>query len=295
MDDRSRLPGPDPTPPTRVRLHSPAAAVAATALTAALTATAVVVRSPAATTTVAVTALGPDHDLLLLVPETDPVAQAVRGADIGELVVLAEASAVTPAALPDRVLARVWLRGTLAEVVGPGRRVAARALAQRAGLGLAARQVADVAPGEAVLRLAVAGGDLVDGPVQSPVDLREWRAARLDPVADCSAGLVAHLLADHAGELAALARVVAPVLPAAATGPAGRPRLPVLVAVDRAGTRWRCASRGGAVDARLDFPEPLDGLAGLPGALRALAAAAAAPGSGRPCRLRDCGTAGPRP
>lgn len=294
MAARNLPPGPGPAAPARVRLHSPAPAVATTALAAVLTATGVLVRSPAATTTVAVTALGPDRDLLLLVPETDPVARAVRGADIGELVVLVEASAVTPAALPDRVLARVWLRGTLAEVVGPGRRVAARVLAARAGLGPAARRVADVAPGEAVLRLAVAGGDLVDGPVQSPVDLAEWRAARLDPVADCSAGLVAHLLADHPGELAALARVVAPVLPAAAAGPA-RPRLPVLVAVDRTGTRWRSASRGGAVDARLDFPEPLEGVAGLHGALRGLASAAGAGGGARACGLRDCGTAGPRP
>lgn len=295
MAARSLPPVPRTAAPARVRLHSAAPVVGATALAAVLTATGVLVRSPAATTTVAVTALGPDSDLLLLVPEADPVARAVRGADIGELVVLVEASAVTPAALPDRVLARVWLRGALAEVVGPGRRVAARALAARAGLGPAARRVADVAPGEAVLRLAVSGGDLVDGPVQSPVDLAEWRAARLDPVADCSAGLVAHLLADHPGELAALARVVAPLLPAAAAGPAGQPRLPVLVAVDRAGTRWRCASRGGAVDARLDFPEPLDGVAGLHGAMRGLAAAAAGPGGERPCGLRDCGTAGPRP
>jgi hypothetical protein len=155
--------------------------------------------------------------------------------------------------------------------------------------------VADVAPGETVLRLTVTGGDLVDGPVRSPVGAAEWRAARLDPVADCSAGLVAHLLTDHPAELAALAPVVAAVLPAPACPP-GRSRLPVLVAVDRVGTRWRCATRGGAVDARLDFPAPLEGVAALHAALRGLAVAARAHGcGGRPFGLRDCGTAGPRP
>jgi hypothetical protein len=100
--------------------------------------------------------------------------------------------------------------------------------------------VADVAPSETVLRLTVTGGDLVDGPVRAPVGAAEWRAARLDPVADCSAGR--------------------------------------------------------AVDARLDFPSPLEGVAGLHVALRTLTVAPGAEGcGGRDCGLRDCGRAGPRP
>ena len=251
-----------------------------TALAVVLGATGLLVQSPVVTTTVGLSALDGDGGLLLLTADTDPLVEAVRAADIGGLAAHLEASAVTPAALPDRVLARAWLEGTLTEVDRTARPLAARALAGRAGLGDRGRRVVDVAPGETVLRLAVAGGDLVDGSRWWAFDAAQWCLARLDPVADCSAGLVAHLLADHPTKLALLGGLVSRVLPAPASG-----GVPSLVSVDRTGTRWRSATRGGAVDARLDFPVPVADLQGLHLALRALLSAADAD----PCRgLREC-------
>ncbi|MDP9406456.1 MAG: hypothetical protein M3P95_00770 [Actinomycetota bacterium] len=251
-----------------------------TALAVVLGATGLLVRSPVVTTTVGLSALDGDGGLLLLTADTAPLVEAVRAADIGGLTAHLEASAVTPAALPDRVLGRAWLEGTLSEVDRATRPFAARTLASRAGLGDRGRTVVDVAPGEAVLRLAVAGGDLVDGSRWWAFGAAEWRSARLDPVADCSAGLVSHLQADHSAELALLGALVSRVLPAPAAG-----GVPSLVAVDRRGTRWRSATRGGAVDARLDFPVPVADLRGMHLALRALLTAAAA----EPRReLREC-------
>ena len=239
------------------------------------------VRSPAADSTVSLAAVDPAGDLLLLVAETDPLASAARTGEVAGLPACAEAAWVSPAPLPDRVLARLWLQGDLAEVAGTDRPLAARELARSAGLAARARQVADVAPGETVLRLVVHDVVLVDGPRLLPVPVQAWRAAGADPLAVASAGFVAHLVEGHPAELDLLAPLAARALPVSVADRAGRP---VLVGLDRWGLRWRCASPGGALDVRLDFPRPLDDVAELGSALRGLTAGA----GGGCCAVRDC-------
>ncbi|MFC9293511.1 DUF2470 domain-containing protein [Streptomyces sp. NPDC057011] len=83
------------------------------------------------------------------------------------------------------------------------------------------------------------------------VGLEELDAARPDPLAPYEAGMLTHLLDDHADLVTLLLRLVHP-LPAATVVRA----LPV--AMDRYGITLRLEERRGHRDVRLPFPSPLD-------------------------------------
>ncbi|MEU9299719.1 DUF2470 domain-containing protein [Streptomyces sp. NPDC048269] len=85
----------------------------------------------------------------------------------------------------------------------------------------------------------------------SYVGLDELETARPDPLAPYEAGMLTHLLDDHADLVTLLLRLVQP-LPAAAVVRA----LPV--AMDRYGITLRLEERRGHHDVRLPFPSPLD-------------------------------------
>jgi len=253
----------------------PAAEVARSTVAAAPV---LLVRTPVASAPVAVAAVAADGALLLLVAETDPLVPAVRTADCGGLVAVVEAQAVTSAPVADRLLATAWLHGALSETTGAARCTAARLLAASCGQDPDAggRRVADVAPGEAVLRLEVEEVDCVDAtttgaPVR--VGAAAWAAARPDPLAAVAQHLVAHLAVGHPGAVAALTALALRARPALAG------RRTALVALDRHGLRLRSVTPGGAVDTRLEFDRPAD----CPGALRHAVAA-----------LVDRAAAGPR-
>ncbi|MGR4882405.1 DUF2470 domain-containing protein [Streptomyces sp. LARHCF249] len=83
------------------------------------------------------------------------------------------------------------------------------------------------------------------------IGLEELDAARPDPLAPYEAGMLTHLLDDHADLVTLLLRLVQP-LPAASVLRA----LPV--AMDRYGITLRLEERRGHRDVRLPFPSPLD-------------------------------------
>ncbi|MCY0935907.1 DUF2470 domain-containing protein [Streptomyces sp. H34-S4] len=103
--------------------------------------------------------------------------------------------------------------------------------------------------GQAVLETA-------DG-ARSHVGLEELDAARPDPLAPYEAGMLTHLLDDHAELVTLLLRLVRPQPPAGAgAGSAVLRALPV--AIDRYGITLRLEERRGHHDVRIPFPSPLD-------------------------------------
>lgn len=92
---------------------------------------------------------------------------------------------------------------------------------------------------------------LETGQGRSYVGLEELDAARPDPLAPFEAGMLTHLLDDHAELVTLLLRLVRP-LPTAAV-------VRVLpLAMDRYGITLRLEERRGHRDVRLPFPSPLD-------------------------------------
>lgn len=251
---------------------------AVTARSAVHAAPVLLARAPEADALVTLAAVDAEGALLLLLGESADLVDAVRRAGPSGLVAAVEASAVTSARLPDRVLARAWLSGDLVEVRGAARCVAARLLASRLGPQPGGRRPRDVAPGEAVLRLAVRHVEVVEGGSRAVVSIPAWAAAAPDPFCAVAQDLVAHLATGHAGEVGLLAAR------ATRARPELRGRPCALVGLDRSGVVLRAVTAGGAVDVRLDFPEPV----GCPGELRLAVAALVAEAAGCPRGVRDC-------
>ncbi|MGW6687089.1 DUF2470 domain-containing protein [Streptomyces sp. NPDC054961] len=87
---------------------------------------------------------------------------------------------------------------------------------------------------------------------RSHVGLEELDAARPDPLSPYEAGMLTHLVDDHAELVTLLLRLVPPTVPQAAVVRA----LPL--AMDRYGITLRLEERRGHRDVRLPFPSPLD-------------------------------------
>nr|WSX49304.1 DUF2470 domain-containing protein [Streptomyces sp. NBC_00974] len=87
---------------------------------------------------------------------------------------------------------------------------------------------------------------------RSRVGLEELDAAHPDPLAPYEAGMLTHLVDDHAELVTLLLRLVHPQVPQAAVVRA----LPL--AMDRYGITLRLEERRGHRDVRLPFPSPLD-------------------------------------
>jgi hypothetical protein len=187
---------------------------------------------------------------VMLVP-----ASGVLGgrAACGPAVATLHATRVLPLPVPDRVLARVTIHGTLGPVTDlPG------------ALDLLGR-AAD--PDQVALQLdphqVRLGGE--------PVDPDAYRLAAPDPIAPRSDALVTHLLRRHADQMVALADLLDRRLVDAAwtIAPA---------CVDRFGLTFHLAGPAGVAYPRLDFPAAVRHPSQLPAALRALHRRAGIPG-----------------
>ncbi|MER6912600.1 DUF2470 domain-containing protein [Streptomyces sp. NPDC000594] len=83
------------------------------------------------------------------------------------------------------------------------------------------------------------------------VELEELMAAETDPLAVCEAGMLTHLVDDHADVVGLLLRLLKP-----RTTPGVRRVLPL--AIDRYGITLRLEHDSGHEDARLAFPHPVE-------------------------------------
>ncbi|MFJ6796864.1 DUF2470 domain-containing protein [Streptomyces sp. NPDC091268] len=151
---------------------------------------------------------------------------------------------IAPTPVRDRVRARVTLVGRLLTPYGDPARAGADSTCLEFG-----RAVLETARGRAYVGL-----DALD-------------AARPDPLATCEAGMLTHLLDDHAELVTLLLRLVRPE-PTAAVVRA----LPV--ALDRYGITLRLEERRGHRDVTLPFPSPLDDVEQAGAQIQALVSAA---------------------
>jgi hypothetical protein len=187
---------------------------------------------------------------VLVVPATGVLGGR---AACGPAVATLHATRLLPLPVPDRVLARVTIHGTLRPVADlPG------------ALDLLERS-AD--PRQVVLQLDPHQIRL-DG---EPVDPDAYRLAAPDPIAPRSDALVTHLLRRHADQMVALAGLLDRCLVDAAwtIAPA---------CVDRFGLTFHLAGPAGVAYPRLDFPAVIRHPSQLPAALRELHRRAGIPG-----------------
>jgi hypothetical protein len=191
---------------------------------------------------VAVHATNAEGALVLLVPATGTLGGR---AACGPAVATVHATRLLPLPVPDRVLARVTIHGTL-ELVG-NTATAPELLGRTAD------------PDQAVLRLEPHQVRL-DG---EPVDPDAYRLAAPDPIAPRSDKLVTHLIRRHVEQMMALTELLDRRLVDAAwtIAPAY---------VDRFGLTFHLAGPAGVTLPRLDFPAAVRHQGQLPAALRAL-------------------------
>jgi hypothetical protein len=187
---------------------------------------------------------------VLLVPATGVLGGR---AACGPAVATLHATRLLPLPVPDRVLARATIHGTLELVGNP-------ATVQEL-LGRSAE------PDQSVLRLEPHQIRL-DG---EPVDPDAYRLAAPDPIAPRSDALVTHLIRRHADQMMALAELLDRRLVDAAwtIAPAY---------VDRFGFTFHLSGPTGVAFPRLDFPAVVRHPSQLPAALRALHGRAGLPG-----------------
>lgn len=148
---------------------------------------------------------------------------------------------IAPTPVRDRVRARVTLVGRLLTPYTDGSDASAGG---------------DGGSGSTCVEFGRAVLEAPDGS-RSYVGLDELDAARPDPLASYEAGMLTHLLDDHAELVTLLLRLVRP-RPAADPG-AGSAILRALpLAMDRYGITLRLEERRGHRDVRIPFPSPLD-------------------------------------
>ncbi|GAA1273686.1 DUF2470 domain-containing protein [Kitasatospora nipponensis] len=206
----------------------------------------------------------------LRVPADGPLADAgAPGADPQGRPVLVEWTDVAPAAVRDRVRARVRIAGRIGR---PGTDRAGghggnggsgdgtvRLLFEVSRLSLAVRRAP--LPGEGPV---ASGADLL---VDVPVSLDELARAHPDPLARFEGALLTHLADDHQDHLAALTRLLDPYLLA------GVVRVSPL-ALDRYGLTLRLEQARTHQDVRLTFDQPAAGVDDVGHRIHALLATA---------------------
>ncbi|MCX4750373.1 DUF2470 domain-containing protein [Kitasatospora sp. NBC_01287] len=180
---------------------------------------------------IGVHALDPDGGLTMRVPRDTPLAAEHAQAPRGALACVVEITDVAPAAVRDRVRARVTLVGRL----------------------LADERASDAA--DLTLRLDLAHATLRTVEGGSTVAPEAFTAARPDPLARCEAHLLTHLTDDHQDVLALLAGLVGTGAGIGAGAPPGPARAWPL-ALDRHGLTLRLEHPHTRRDVRLLFPTP---------------------------------------
>ncbi|MCM1968424.1 MULTISPECIES: DUF2470 domain-containing protein [unclassified Streptomyces] len=146
---------------------------------------------------------------------------------------------IAPTPVRDRVRARVTLVGRLLTPFAAS---------------------ADEGSGSTCMEFGRAVLETADG-ARSYVGLDELDAARVDPLAPYEAGMLTHLLDDHAELVTLLLRLVRPqpATEAQSKAGAGSAVLRALpLAMDRYGITLRLEERRGHQDVRIPFPSPLD-------------------------------------
>ncbi|MDD9379471.1 DUF2470 domain-containing protein [Streptomyces sp. ZAF1911] len=115
---------------------------------------------------------------------------------------------------------------------------------------------ADEGSGSTCMEFVRAVLETADG-ARSYVGLDELDAAHVDPLAPYEAGMLTHLLDDHAELVTLLLRLVRP-RPAADPGAGSAVLRALPLAMDRYGITLRLEERRGHHDVRIPFPSPLD-------------------------------------
>ncbi|OMC07336.1 DUF2470 domain-containing protein [Mycolicibacter heraklionensis] len=215
-----------------------------------------------------------DGSVVIAVPAENPVAQAA--ADSVQAMI--ELTDHAPLRLRERVRALAWIRGVLRPVpdreisvlldqiaaVDPNpallQVVSPRSVSCSRHVGAVDDDVSDIA--YALLRLTPESAVLADATGAESVDVHELLAARPDPFCAIEAHWLQHLDSAHPDMVARLAAAKLP--PQLRRGPA-RP-----LAVDRYGMWLRVEAPDGDRDVRLSFPRPVEDVASLNRAVRAL-------------------------
>ncbi|WP_254666083.1 DUF2470 domain-containing protein [Streptomyces sp. WMMB 322] len=212
-----------------------------------------------------------DGDVVLLVPASSQAAQVAEHASGDELVAVMEITDVAPVAVPRRIRGRARVAGWLT-AARPGERAAlARLLSERHPAGPPAAEMAWV-----LLRLEVGEAHIEDLWGSDAVEPDDFAAAAPDPLAPHEAELLQHLASSHDDQMRTLCSLLGDSGPACAAEGARA----VPLALDRYGMRVRFCDLEGqppsaCFDARFEFPEPVDEVAGLRRAMRLLFEAAA--------------------
>lgn len=201
-------------------------------------------------------AVTPDGDVILLVPADSPEARACAYAQDDDLTAVMEITDVAPVSAPHRIRGRAWVAGWLTPVRNEQRATCARLLAEAHPSGPAAGTA------WCMLRLEVGEAYVDDLWGADPVEPDEFAEAAPDPLVAHEAELLQHLASAHGDQVRALC--------ACRSGEQAVP-----LGVDRFGLRVRSWGASGAcVDARFDFPSPVDSVAELRHAMHSLFTAA---------------------
>ncbi|WP_338675458.1 DUF2470 domain-containing protein [Streptomyces sp. SCSIO 30461] len=214
--------------------------------------------------------VAPDGDVVLLVPWDSPTARAAAYAQDDDLTCVMEITDISPVAVRQRVRGRAWLAGWLTAARGEDRDHCIELLAERHPVGAVLESDGEQ-PAWIPVRLEVGEISLDDLWGAGCVDPERLAGAQPDPIARHETDLLQHLHSAHADQVRTLCTLLG-----------GRPgtdpaelRDVAPLALDRFGLRVRLTGAdGGLLDARLDFPEPVEDIAGLRQAMHTLFAAA---------------------
>lgn len=206
-----------------------------------------------------------DGDVVLLVTPGSTAAELAARARNDEVCAVMELTDVAPVSAPHRIRGRAWVAGWLTTVRDEEKPALAGLISERYPDG-----PDPSGPGK-LLRLEVGEAHIDDLWGPEDVEPDDFAAAVPDPLVNHEAELLQHLDSSHD----ALMRSLSALLGERESRP---DCLAVPLALDRHGMRVRFREGGAAAqcfDARFEFPEPVDGVAGLRRAMHGLFEAAA--------------------
>ncbi|SIS21340.1 DUF2470 domain-containing protein [Williamsia sterculiae] len=195
-----------------------------------------------------------DGQAFVLVPShlADPHVISAQGVPA-----VLEIADCAPIALRERVRSLIWLNGVLHLVPGDlERELAIEIAADHPHDGLL-----DIGHGAAMLRLQISTAVIATSSGAASVPADELTAVGPDPFWEFEAHWLSHLDNDHGDLVGQLARHLPENLRQGRLRPLG---------IDRYGIRLRVEGGDGDADVRLPFSRPVDDVAGLSRALRAL-------------------------
>lgn len=184
-----------------------------------------------------------DGSISLLVDDDHTVMPLLFAAPSARLEVVVEFADLAPVQLREPTRGLLWVTGTLQLLTPANARAAAVAISHTNPDG----RLLDVGNGSTVVSLQPRFLSLADGDGNHGVDTARFAAAREDPLIPWETPWLAHLEADHADVLAALAQHLPPRLRDGRLRPVG---------LDRLGMRMRVETATTSHDVRLPFRRP---------------------------------------